>query len=264
MLVVDDRPINLQILENSLLNWGAKSRSFTNPYEAVEWVKKGEPIDLILTDLDMPGMDGSQLLREIHKIKGTTVPAMILTSVSWPARPPESAIVASKPIREGDLARAISGLLEGHAARYRTVRSRNTIPRFADFPAKILVVEDNAVNQRLMRLMLNQMGLEANYCTTGKESVIFTMQLEPDIVFMDVRLPEMDGYEATSRIRQMGDRIKQPRIIGLTANALADEKAKGIAAGMDDYLTKPILRQDLFKALLENCRLTHGEPQLTE
>jgi|GEM_PF-2687761 len=259
VLIVDDKPTNLTILENSMRQWKARPVIFSDPLEALAWLEENA-VDLIITDLDMPGLNGSQLITEAERIRGKRIPALILTSVAWPARPPDGAVVATKPIREGDLARAISGLLAGQITTYRSPRSQEEIPRFSHFPARIQVVEDNAVNQRLMRLMLGQFGLEASYCSTGVEAIDYFESTSPDIIFMDVRMPEMDGYEATRRIRALGATMKQPKIIGLTANALSEEKSKAMDAGMDDYLTKPILRHNLFTALVKACTEISGEP----
>lgn len=260
VMIVDDKPTNLTILENSMRQWGAKPASFSDPLQAVAWASQAGTLDLIITDLDMPGMNGSQLITEVEKARGARVPSLILTSVAWPARPPEGAMVATKPIREGDLARAISGLLEGQSTTYRHARNDKETRRFSHFPAKLLVVEDNAVNQRLMRLMLGQFGLEASFCSTGVEAIEYFKTILPDIILMDVRMPEMDGYEATKQIRKLNGSVKQPCIIGLTANALSEEKTKALAAGMNHYLTKPILRHHLFNALLDACREISGEP----
>lgn len=262
VLVVDDKPINLKILENSMLLWGARPVLFSEPLLAIDWLGKNPAPDLIITDEDMPELNGGQLILRAQEIHGRRIPALILTSVSWPARPPEGTLVATKPIRERELARAISGLLEGQHSPHRHAPSPETSPRFSHFPAKILVVEDNAVNQRLVRLMLGQFGLEATYCSNGLEAVEQAQATNPEIIFMDVRMPVMDGYEATRRIRALSGSMATPQIIGLSANALSDEKAMGLEAGMNDYLTKPILRQDLFAAILKACQITSGEPTI--
>ncbi len=259
VVVVDDKQINLKILENSMLLWSAQPVLFSEPLKAVEWMKANPAPDLIITDQDMPDLNGSQLISQAEQIHGRRIPALILTSVSWPARPPAGTLVATKPIRERELARAISGLLDGQVTTYRNAPSPDSSPRFTHFPAKILVVEDNAVNQRLVRLMLGQFGLEAIYCANGLEAVQEYQASAPDIIFMDVRMPVMDGYEATRRIRALSGTMKVPQIIGLSANALSDEKATGLESGMNDYLTKPILRLDLFSALLKACQIACGE-----
>jgi signal transduction histidine kinase/DNA-binding response OmpR family regulator len=259
VLVVDDRPINLKILENSMLLWGALPVLFSEPLRAIEWLKGNPAPDLIITDQDMPDFNGSQLISQAEQIHGRRIPALILTSVSWPTRPPAGTLVATKPIRERDLARAISGLLEGQVAHYRDAPNPDASPRFAHFPARILVVEDNAVNQRLVRLMLGQFGLEATFCSNGLEAVQEFQATSPDIIFMDVRMPVMDGYQATRRIRSLSGSMQVPQIIGLSANALSDEKTTGLESGMNDYLTKPILRLDLFSALMKACQVACGE-----
>lgn len=262
VLVVDDKPINLKILENSMLLWGARPMLFSEPLLAVEWLENHPAPDLIITDQDMPDLNGSQLISRAEQIHGRRLPALILTSVSWPARPPEGTLVATKPIRERELARAISSLLEGQLTTYRKAPSPNASPRFSHFPARILVVEDNSVNQRLIRLLLGQLGLEASYCSNGQEAVEEFEAAKPDIIIMDVRMPVMDGYEATRRIRALSSSAEAPQIIGLSANALSDERLMGLEAGMNDYLTKPILRQDLLPALVKACQISRGEPTI--
>ncbi|MDP0491359.1 MAG: response regulator [Verrucomicrobiota bacterium JB023] len=262
VVIVDDHPINLKILENSLSRWRAKTVAFGCPGEALDWVKARNQFDLLITDHDMPVMDGSELIRAINQQLDDSVAALVLTSVAHSVSPPDGVIVASKPIREAELARCLTRLLEGRAPRYRTARSKEKSIRFSQFPARVLVVEDNLTNQRLIRLLLGQIGVEASYCVNGLEAVSFVEDHQPDIILMDVRLPEMDGLQATRVIREMGEAIKQPRIIGLSADALANEREAGLASGMDAYLTKPILRPELFSALHENCRIICGEPAL--
>ncbi len=264
VMVIDDLALNLKIIEAYLLNWGAKAVCFLSPIEALEWIKAGNSYQLLITDQDMPGMTGAELLDSIHELGLPDIPSLLLTSVGWsPNIAPNGVSVLSKPIKAFELARSIGTLIGGRPVVSEPLRKQGAAPRFTHFPATVLVAEDNPVNQRLIRLLLAQFGVEADYCNNGLEALEYYKQSHHDIILMDVRMPEMDGYEATRRIRRSeGVSPTYPQIIALTANALSDERNVGLAAGMNDYLTKPVMRSELFRALLRACRLTAGETEI--
>jgi signal transduction histidine kinase/DNA-binding response OmpR family regulator len=263
VMVIDDLALNLKIIEAYLLNWGAKAVCFLNPIDALEWIKAGHSYQLLITDHDMPGMTGTELLDSIHELGLPDIPSLLLTSIGWSHATPTGVGVLSKPVKAFELARCIGTLIGGRPVVSEPLRKQGTAPRFSHFPAKVLVAEDNPVNQRLIRLLLTQFGIEAEYRSNGLEALETYQLSQHDIVLMDVRMPEMDGYEATRRIRQLpGVTAEHPQIIALTANAMTDERHVGLAAGMNDYLTKPVMRAELFRALLRACRVTAGIPEI--
>ena len=151
------------------------------------------------------------------------------------------------------------------AAAPRRLPGKKPSTRFSHFPAKVLVAEDHPINQQYMGMLLAKFGVEAEFCENGQEALDAFEADRHDIILMDVEMPLMDGYEAMRRIRQLpGSTDQRPQIIAITAHALPDEKSSGLSAGMNDYLTKPFERQDLFIALLRACCLTAGEPEVDE
>jgi signal transduction histidine kinase/CheY-like chemotaxis protein len=263
VVVIDDLALNLKIIEAYLLNWGAKAICFLSPISALEWIKAGNSYQLLITDQDMPGMTGTELLDSIHHLGLPDIPSLLLTSVGWSPVTQSGVSVLSKPVKAFELARCIGTLIGGRPVVSEPLRKQGAAPRFKYFPAKVLVAEDNPVNQRLIRLLLAQFGIDAEYRNNGLEALESYEHSRPDIILMDVRMPEMDGYEATRRIRQLpGVTEEHPQIIALTANALTDERNVGLKAGMNDYLTKPVMRSELFRALLRACRLTAGETEI--
>ena len=147
----------------------------------------------------------------------------------------------------------------------RRLPGKKPSTRFSRFPAKILVAEDHPINQQFMGMLLENFGVQAEFCENGQEALAAYEATRHDIILMDVEMPLMDGYEAMRRIRQLpGSTDQHPQIIAITAHALPDDKSSGLSAGMNDYLTKPFERKDLFIALVRACRLTAGEPEIDE
>ena len=260
VLLCDDNPTHLTILENSVRRWGSQPVSFTHPEAALHWIQDHPAPSIIISDHEMPGLSGIQFLEAVRNTLSTRVPAIILSSLASPIPSAAEFLSATKPIREADLARLISRALEPPVTESKTGPLRRAIHtsttahlQFKNFPASVLVVEDTDFNRRVVQLMLAQMGITPAFCNDGAEAIAHVKSNEPDVIIMDVRMPHVDGYQATSAIRALGDRIKQPKILGLTANALSDERDHAMAVGMDDYLTKPVRKASLFTALVKAC-----------
>jgi signal transduction histidine kinase/DNA-binding response OmpR family regulator len=263
VMVIDDLALNLKIIEAYLINWGAKAVCFINPIHALDWIKAGNSYQLLITDQDMPDMKGNELIETIQNLGLPDIPSLVLTSMGCSPVTPAGVSVLNKPVKAFELARCIGSLIGGRPVVSEPLRQEATAPRFSYFPAKVLVAEDNPVNQRLIRLLLAQFGVEAEYRSNGLEALESFTRNRHHIILMDVRMPEMDGYEATRRIRELpGVTADHPQIIALTANALNNERSTGLEAGMNDYLTKPVMRAELFRALLRSCRLTAGEIEI--
>lgn len=245
VLLVDDNPTNLRILELQAERWGMAQRSCLNPREAIRLLETGEPFDLLITDMHMPEMDGLELARQIRASK-PQLPIMMLSSSD--VRKTEYAnlidIVLTKPARQAVMLEALSQVLRISKSGTRPAKA-HTMTQFDPvmaqrLPLRILLAEDNEVNQKVALLVLKGYGYQADVAANGLE-VIAALQRQPyDLILMDVQMPEMDGLEATRIILRTWPEGKRPRIVGMTANALKNDLEIARQAGMDDYLTKPI------------------------
>jgi two-component system sensor histidine kinase/response regulator len=260
LLIVDDGEINRRILQIQADRWAMIPTVFEKPVDALAWLREGQAIDLAVLDLQIPGMDGYQLAHEIHALDGYKDLPLILLSSSLPSKTignitsDEFAVRLMKPIKQADLFNALATAL-GHVKT--TTKSLRPSKAFdpnlaARLPLKILVVEDNVVNQKVALRILLQFGYEADLATNGKEALDVLEQQKYDLVFMDMQMPEMDGLEATQRICARYQSPDRPYIVAMTANAMKEDHAQCLAAGMDDYLSKPI-RTDEIKAAIERA-----------
>ena len=258
ILIVDDNAANREVVKRHALSWGMLPRQTHSPREALEWVQRGDPFDVALLDMQIPEMDGVMLARAIQRhLDGETLPLVLLTSVGRRRDDLDSSVAfaghLTKPIKASQLYEALV-LALGTGSRAAVVqRAPSSVAEEGSTERaqlRILVAEDNAVNQRLALLLLEKLGCRADVARTGLE-VVEAVRAQPyDLVLMDVEMPEMDGIEATRRIRIAGRHgATLPRIIAVTANAMQGDRDACLAAGMDDYLTKPIRLEELDAAL---------------
>ena len=254
VLVVDDNATNRRVLVLQTGKWGMQSRATESPREALRWLEAGETFDLAILDMHMPEMDGLELAKEIHA-RQPALPLVLFSSLGRrEAGDTEGLFTAylAKPIRQSQLFDTLVGLV-AHDAAPRTVQAQ-VKPQLdpamaARHPLRILLAEDNAVNQKLAMRILQQMGYRADLAANGIEAVESVRRQAYDVVLMDVQMPEMDGLEASRRICAMGTPEQRPRIVAMTANAMQGDREMCIDAGMDDYLTKPIRVDRLVEAL---------------
>ena len=253
-LVVDDNATNRRIVVAQLRRWGMTVYDTGVPAEALGWLRDGTAFDVVLSDLRMPDMDGLTLVAAIRALPGT-VPPPVIVLLSVGERMPSDAPVAGsviKPVKPSALHDALVNVLAGDvAAPVPRAPERPTLD--ADLatrhPLRILLAEDNAVNQKLALRLLQRMGYAPEVAGDGLEAIKALERDDYDVVLMDVQMPELDGLEATRRIReQWPDR--GIRIIAMTANAMAEDRETCLAAGMDDYVSKPIRVDDLVAALV--------------
>ncbi|HEY7525672.1 MAG TPA: GAF domain-containing protein [Candidatus Limnocylindria bacterium] len=252
VLIVDDNATNRRILVAQTTRWGMVPRETGSPTEALAWLSAGERFDIVLSDLLMPEMDGVELASRIGQLKRAkpAPPIVILSSVGLRDR--EQAGVAgwlAKPVKPSGLHDTIATVLLGGTAGREVAPAPTAEPMTAEHrPLRILLAEDNAVNQKLALRLLGQMGYDAQVANDGQEALDALERDEFDVVLMDVQMPELDGMEATRRIRrQWPDR--PIRIVAMTANAMAGDREACLAAGMDDYISKPIRPAELSGAL---------------
>ena len=252
VLVVDDNETNRRVVVHQVARWGMRATTTESPEQALTWLQEGRHFDVIVLDLHMPTMDGIELARRIRALPDGVQHRMLMMSSLGP-RPHEVADLdleqLTKPVRTSNLYEVLSHLVGGRPGQIAPAVERTE--RRASQSLRLLVAEDNAVNQRVVTLILERLGYHTDLVSNGAEAVAAVEAGGYDVVLMDVEMPVMDGLEATRRIRRALPPDRQPRIIGLTASALRDERDKGLAAGMDDYLAKPVRREELAAVLVE-------------
>ncbi len=269
VLVVDDNATNRQILRHQLASWKMHHGSAAGGDEALARLRAaaagGRPYDVAVLDMQMPGMDGFMLARAIKAdamLASTRL--IILTSLGHVIAPAvlQAAGIDSylvKPVKQSRLydrlVEAI-GRARSDAVAVRPAPPRPAAPAAAPARVKILVVEDNAVNQKVALAQLAKLGHVADAVGNGLEAIAAIEQVPYEVVFMDCQMPEMDGYAATQAIRRReaaalaaGHPLSPAHIIAMTANAMQGDREKCLAAGMDDYISKPVRAADLRAAL---------------
>ncbi len=261
LLVVDDNATNRRVLALQAAKWGMAAQDTAAPEDALRWVQHsseaGPAFDVAIIDMHMPGMDGMALARAIR----TTAPKLPLVLFSSLGRKEAgdtdglfSAYLA-KPLRQSQLFDTLVALLAHGSAPKPPEAAKPKLDATLALrqPLRILLAEDNVVNQKLALRLLQQMGYRADLASNGIEAVECVERQPYDVVLMDVQMPEMDGLEATRRITSKfsanSGTQKRPRIIAMTANAMQGDRELCLAAGMDDYITKPIRVQALVDAL---------------
>jgi CheY-like chemotaxis protein len=254
VLIVDDNATNRRILVRQTEKWGMTPRETERPREALAWLEQGEQFDLAILDLQMPEMDGIMLTREIRKRHDEkSLPIILLTSLGRReigAEDLEFAAYLTKPLKPSALYDALAGLFARNVISPKTAVSRPVMDAEMgrQHPLRILLAEDNAVNQKLALRILEQMGYRADVASNGLEAVESVERQPYDVILMDVQMPDMDGLDATRKIRTL-TAITQPHIVAMTANALEGDREMCIAAGMNDYISKPVRVHELVEAL---------------
>jgi len=276
VLIVDDNRTNRRILEGMLKRWDMKSTSVEDGEEALVLLSSaqnaGEPYALVLTDMHMPKMDGFGLVEQIKdrpELRAPTI--MMLTSAGHRGdaeRCRELGITAYllKPIRQSELREAIARVLEAReqtgpiplVTRYSLQDARDPQPVL-----RVLVAEDNPVNQRLAVRMLEKRGHRVTVAGNGRAALEALEKDTFDLVFMDVQMPVVDGFQATSTIREREKSIGGHQIvIAVTAHAMKGDRDQCLAGGMDNYLSKPIRPQEL-DDILDKYLALRTKPAIT-
>jgi CheY-like chemotaxis protein len=232
-----------------------ESTATPSPAVALEWLAAGEQFDVAVLDMQMPGMDGVGLARAIA---GSTpqprVPMVLLTSLLHSRVPPDLFVATlTKPAKPAALHDALSVAVTGHRAPESG--GLTGTEQFDAGELRILLAEDNKVNQRVGLLLLEGFGLRADVAGNGQEVLDAIGRAPYDLILMDVRMPDMDGLAATRLIRGRRD-IRQPRIVAMTASVFAEDREACRAAGMDDYVAKPVRRDELAGALVRAGAIT--------
>jgi PAS domain S-box-containing protein len=252
ILIVDDNPTNRLILARQAKAWGMIAHEAESGLEALGLVRRGEPLDLGILDMQMPEMDGVMLAREIRRFRDElAMPLVMLTSLGRHEIGANLfAAYLTKPIKAGQLYDLLLAVLTDRPRRSRKSAADSVNTQMAQrLPLRILVAEDNVVNQKLALRLLERMGYRADAVANGFEALQAVDRQPYDLVFMDVQMPEMDGLESTRCIRRDIAPDRQPFIIAMTANAMEGDRDRCLTAGMDDYVSKPIQMRELVGAL---------------
>jgi len=251
VLVVDDNHTNRRILELQLEGWQLLPTLANSGYEALQLLEQ-KGFDLVITDMQMPEMDGVQLATIIRE-KNSLMPVILLSSIGDETKSRYSHLftaILTKPAKQQQLCRVVQLALQQQAEVMKLEQGHSSLldPDFAQLHAiRILVAEDNVINQKLILRILGKLGYTPMLAQNGLEVLELIEFNDFDLILMDIQMPLMDGLEATISIRNLD--IKQPAIVAMTANAMVEDKERCLAAGMDNYLSKPLDMGQLLKAL---------------
>jgi CheY-like chemotaxis protein len=250
---VDDNETSRLTLELKMDAWGVISSLAAGAHQALEILGRKARFDVVLADMHMPGQSGLELAREIRlRMGGHAPPVLLLTSLGSLAEAKEDPAVKAcvgKPVKDGMLRAALLEALGDSQPASAAIQPK-VLPEEHPFSHwRFLLVEDHHVNQKVGLLLLKRLGCRADVAANGLECLKAFEGRDYDVVLMDVMMPEMDGLEATRRIRLTLPPTRQPIVIALTANAMREDLEACLAAGMNDFLSKPIQLAQLAAAL---------------
>jgi signal transduction histidine kinase/CheY-like chemotaxis protein len=257
VLIVDDNRTNRRVLKLQTERWGMRARDTGSPGEALEWIRRGDPCDVALLDYQMPDMDGLALARALRRARGSeSLPLVLLSSVGGALSPMPGDVtftaVLSKPVKLSLLHDRLLEILGGRQEPQASVASAPS-SESPPAPLRILVAEDNEINQTVALRLLERLEQRADVAANGHE-VLERLQRTPyDVILMDVQMPGMDGLETSRAVCSRWPPGRRPRIIAMTAEAMEGDRERCLAAGMDDYLVKPV-RLDELRRALNACR----------
>ena len=266
VLIVDDNATNQRILSGQVRSWGMTPTCADSGAEALALVRDGMPFDVALLDMQMPEMDGQHLAAALAD-RRPHLPLVLCSSIGRQPDLPEELFAAAltKPIKQAQLYRRLVRVLERpDPAPVRVLHDAASIPEPDEVALRILVAEDNPVNQKVALMLLKRLGYRADIAANGLEALEALRRIPYDVVLMDVRMPEMDGLEATRRIvAEWPDEENRPCVVALTADVTRSKQEECKAAGMKGFLTKPVDRDQL-AYVIEQCvkkKATRSTPQ---
>lgn len=251
ILVVDDNMTNLAVLKRQFENWNLRPILTQSGAEALVALQKDKHVDLVITDMEMPVMDGTMLAKLI-KESYPQLPIILLSSIGEEFKNDQRKLFTSimtKPIKQQVLSKQVfTALRKRTTAQEEHIVKAKLSVNFSDkYPYEILIAEDNEVNQHVIKHILGKMGYRPVIVKNGKEAVDAMDDGQHNLILMDMQMPIMDGLEATRVIRSKD--IEQPVIIALTANAMDSDQQLCLEAGMDDYICKPVKLDELMNKL---------------
>jgi CheY-like chemotaxis protein len=251
VLIVDDNDTNLFILRTQLEHWKLEPVTASSGAEALAILHRDDSFKLLITDMEMPEMDGVGLANQV-KVKYPKLPIVMLSSIGDETKSKFPGVFSSilvKPVKQHHLCMSIQKAFNQDNTVTTEIAAKSVLS--ADFakehPLRILVAEDNPINQKLIERVLNKLGYQPDMATNGVIVLEKLVEKYYDIILMDIQMPEMDGLETTAQIRLQGG--NQPYIVAMTANAMQEDREICMQAGMDDYLSKPMRLEDLVTIL---------------
>jgi CheY-like chemotaxis protein len=261
ILIVDDNPTNLRVIGETLAAWGLVCRSAASATEALRLWDDAGPFDLVLTDHHMPEIDGVQFATCLRSLTGAEKTRICLLSSQTSLAAELRGVfdeVASKPVWPAILRVMIERVLPGALSPAPEPAAIADDLESASFPGlAVLVAEDNENNQKVIRLQLRRLGIEADLVSNGREAVAACQARAYDVILLDVQMPVMDGLECCRAIRT-ADLARRPFIVAITANVFEEDREAAMDAGMDAYMTKPItimrIRETLAAAVSDHAR----------
>jgi signal transduction histidine kinase/CheY-like chemotaxis protein len=280
VLTVDDNEINRHVIHEQISSCGMRNESFASGERALEAIREaqgaGDPYDFVIADYQMPGLDGAALAMAVTADCSLCKPIIVILASVGQLREakgmPSSAVdvCLAKPVRPSQLLNALatawSGKRQMAASVDRTVPAA-AMPRaagiFAESGLRVLVVEDNAVNQLVATRLLEKLGVPADVASNGREALEMAQLSSYDLIFMDCQMPEMDGYQAAIEIRRREGPNPQVPIVAMTADVLNGSRERCLEAGMNAFISKPIKLDDLIKAL-QNETKAYGSSNTSE
>ena len=268
VLVLDDNEVNRRVVHEQITTVGMRNGSYGSAAEALPVLRhaidRGDPYEIVIADFQMPDMDGEDFARRVKAdpmLRETIV--VLLTSVGQThetAALREAGIFAclTKPVRQSQLLNTLAAAWASRSLRHsapsepeRRLNPASTPPvsLFKGYSPRVLVVEDNIINQRIAARLLQNLGCTVDVVANGREAVQMIGDIPYDLVLMDVQMPEMDGFAATAEVRRgQGPQTSLP-IVAMTANAMAGDRERCLEAGMNDYVSKPVHPEDLQRVL---------------
>jgi len=280
VLIVDDNATNRRILSAFTASWGMAPRDTASPTESLRWLASGEPFDVAILDFQMPEMDGAELARRIRELPGHGAFPIVLATSSLGRSARETAEAAPgftaylvKPVRRAHLIALLARVLASAPVATTTPAPEIEIDHGSSpapapppepspvaeapgddtlVPLRVLLVEDNKMNQKVALAMLSRLGLVADLAGDGSQAIAAIAAKRYDVVLMDVQMPVMDGLTAARAICHRWSAAERPRMIAMTANAMTGDEQRCKEAGMDDYVSKPVKLEELAAALRRN------------
>lgn len=260
-MVVDDNATNRRVMDLHLRSFGMASVEAPDADSALRMLETGPQPDIVVLDMQMPGTDGIELARRIRALpQGRTVPLVLFSSLhvsrselGGMGAASEFAGVLSKPIKPSALLEVIRSALRSDALAAKPAvdmaASQLDVRVGDETPMRILIVDDHPTNRKFCEAALKKLGFAPVIAASGEEAVDLAGRSDFDVILMDIEMPDMDGIEATAKIRAQASGEEQPYFVALTANAIAGDRERYLQAGMDDYVSKPIEIGELVRAL---------------
>ena len=263
VLIVDDNQTNQRILQKVTSNWEMHSQTFDNGQASLDYLQQGNQCDVVILDMQMPIMDGATVTKYIRKEKSKEqLPIIMLTSLGQgfvDVKELGLNVCLTKPVKIDLLQFELAAALSQSIEKVPLKRNRREQNLYDDslgkqYPLRILIAEDNKVNQKVALMMLKKLGYRADVVANGLEAVDAVQRQSYDLVLMDVQMPEMDGVEATHKIHELMSEETCPSIVAMTADALSGSKEVYLREGMDDYISKPVNVDELVQVLKNQFR----------